>query len=40
MNRGAWQATIHGVSRVGHGSAPKPPAPPLKIHLVAINVFF
>ena len=21
MDRGAWQATVHGVARVGHGSA-------------------
>ena len=25
MDRGAWQATVHGVARVGHDSAPKPP---------------
>ena len=23
MNRGAWQATVHGVSRVGHNLATK-----------------
>ena len=28
-DRGAWQATIHGVARVGHDLATKPP-PPLK----------
>ena len=27
MNRGAWQATVHGVSRVGHYLATKPPQP-------------
>ena len=25
MNRGAWQATVHGVTRVGHNLASKPP---------------
>jgi len=25
--RGAWQATVHGVARVGHDSATKPPPP-------------
>ena len=25
MDRGAWQATVHGVVRVGHDSATKPP---------------
>ena len=28
MNRGAWQATVHGVTRVRHDLAPKPPPPP------------
>ena len=28
MERGAWQATVHGVARVGHDRATKPPAPP------------
>ena len=28
MNRGAWQATVHGVARVGHDLATKPPPPP------------
>ena len=27
MDRGAWQATIHGVKRVGHDLATKPPPP-------------
>ena len=26
MDRGAWQATVHGVARVGHNLATKPPA--------------
>ena len=25
MNRGAWQATVHGVARVGHALETKPP---------------
>ena len=25
MDRTAWQATVHGVSRVGHNLATKPP---------------
>ena len=28
MYRGAWQATAHGVARVGHDLATKPPPPP------------
>ena len=27
MDRGAWLATVHGVSRVGHNLATKPPPP-------------
>ena len=27
MDRGAWQATVHGVTRVGHDLATKPPPP-------------
>ena len=30
MDRGAWQATVHGVTTVGHDSVTKPPPPPLK----------
>ena len=25
MDRGVWQATVHGVTRVGHDLATKPP---------------
>ena len=25
MDRGAWQATVHGFARVGHDLATKPP---------------
>ena len=28
MDRGAWQATVHGVLRVRHDLASKPPPPP------------
>ena len=31
MDRGAWQATVNGVTRVGHDLATKPPPPPLRI---------
>ena len=27
MDRGAWRATLHGVARVGHDLATKPPSP-------------
>ena len=27
MDRGAWQTTVHGVERVGHDLATKPPPP-------------
>jgi len=30
MDRGAWQATLHGVTRVGHDLATKPPPPPFR----------
>ena len=29
LDRGAWRATVHGIARVGHGLATKPPLPPL-----------
>ena len=29
-DRGAWQATVHGVTRVGHDLVTKPPPPRLK----------
>ena len=31
MDRGTWQATVHGVARVRHDLATKPPPPPFKI---------
>ena len=27
MDRGAWWATVHGVARIGHNLATKPPPP-------------
>ena len=33
MDRGVWQATVHGVARVGHDLATKPP-PPLSSYTV------
>ena len=27
MDRGAWQTRVHGVARVGHNLAAKPPSP-------------
>ena len=27
MDRGAWQATVHGVAKVGHDLATNPPPP-------------
>ena len=32
MDRGAWQATVHGVTRVGHNLATKPPPISFKIN--------
>ena len=31
MDRGAWQATVHGVTRVGHDLVTKPPPQKKKI---------
>ena len=28
MDRGAWRATVHGVTRVGHNFTTKSPPPP------------
>ena len=35
MDRGAWWATVHGVTRVKHDLATKPPPPPLEQLLLA-----
>ena len=32
MDRGAWQATVHGVPRVRHDLATKPPSIPKEIN--------
>ena len=37
MDRGAWQVTVHGVSRVGHDLATKPP--PLNIKKIRYSIF-
>ena len=35
MDRGAWQATVHGVTRIGHNVVTKPsPAPLFYIHFL------
>ena len=36
LDRGAWQATVHGITRLGHDLATKPP--PEKKVLVLINI--
>ena len=32
MDRGAWRATDHGITRVGHGLATKAPPPPCDLY--------
>ena len=34
MDRGAWQATVHGVARVGHDLVTKPP--PIDINILVL----
>ena len=34
MDRGAWQVTVNGVTRVGHDLSTKPPPPPLVARLL------
>ena len=36
MDRGTWQATVHGVAIVGHGLATKPPYQPRQIRKQSI----
>ena len=31
MDRGAWQATVHGAARVGHALVTKSPPPPTTV---------
>ena len=40
MDRGAWQATVHGVARVGHDLVTKAPPspPPMKRTALAITI--
>ena len=38
MDRGAWQATAHGVTRVGHNLAAKPPQA-FHIDILSITLF-
>ena len=40
MDRGAWQATVHGITRVGHNLVTKPPPPPPSICYMQDAVFF
>ena len=37
MDRGAWQATVHGVARVGHDLATKPQHTQLLLALIHIQ---
>ena len=38
MDRGAWRATVHGVIRVRHDLATKPPPPnPTQVSLKAVE---
>ena len=39
MDRGAWWATIHGVTRVRHDLETTPP-PPMKANLVFLSLYF
>ena len=40
MDRGAWQATVHGVARVGHNLVTKPPPLPPVTHYHFIHSNF
>ena len=41
MDRGAWQATVHGVARVGHNFVIKPSPPHLLgAHLLGLTSFY
>ena len=39
MDRGAWQATVHEVSGVGHNLATKPPSPYICEHVCVLSHF-
>ena len=36
MDRGAWQATVHGVTGVGHDLVTKPPPPPKNVKMTSV----
>ena len=40
MDRGVWQATVHGVTRVGHDLVTKPPPPLLTIYILLLYIFY
>ena len=40
MDRGAWQGTVHGVARVGHDLATKPPPPHPPTHIEMLYFYF
>ena len=37
MDRGAWQAIVHGVTRVGHDLATKPPPQQCKMIPISLH---
>ena len=39
MDRGAWQAAVHGVARVGHDLATKPPPPTTTVRGGELRLF-
>ena len=38
MDRGAWQATVHGVTKVGHDLATKPTNHPIPLFIAALFI--
>ena len=40
MGRGAWQATVHRVTRVGHDFATKPPPPPPYVSFLLLQLTY
>ena len=40
MDRGAWRASVHGVARVGHDLATKPPPPHAPPQVLIILGYF
>ena len=39
-DRGDWQATVHGVTRVGHDLVTKPPPPFIYTHIYPFQILF